>query len=75
MVKTTLNLDIETFLLTVRPHVSVLITLQTPYTTLVFQKKKGVTLSEPYWMLDIAAIRLDHNITTDVGRDWLLPGV
>jgi len=56
-------------------HLSVLITLHTPYTALVLQKKKGVTLREPYWMLDIAAVRSDHTFTTYVGRDCLLPGV
>jgi len=60
-------LDLETTRVCL--HLPVLITLQTPYTTLVFHKKKGVTLSEPYWMLDIAAVRLDHNLTTKhVGR-------
>lgn len=64
--------DVGTSLLTLRPRVGlllpVLIALQTPYTTLVFQKKKGITLSEPYWMLDIAAVILDHNLTTTHGE-------
>jgi hypothetical protein len=52
-------------------RLSVLITIQTPYTTLVFQKKKGVTLSEPYWMLDIAAVRLDRNLNNTCGERLL----